>query len=107
MTWAYSNLLIQTAAGIFGAHMVAIALAEFALGFLSHTLIGVLGGGMGGLFLQQIAVTMVTGSGSLNVPTVAGNVALQLGAGAASGACLMLVIGLIKHGIHEQRTPRE
>jgi uncharacterized membrane protein YeaQ/YmgE (transglycosylase-associated protein family) len=106
MTWTFSNFLIHIGAGILGAHAVASALHDHRFGFVGHTLAGLLGGILSGYFFQELAVTMVTASGSLNEPTLGENIILQALAGAASGACAMLFVGFAKHAIDDHRAKK-
>ena len=106
MNWTLTNLIIQAITGIFGAHVAAIAAREHGFGFIGHTLVGLIGGAGSGYFLQTLAVTMVTGSGSLNEPTAAENVILQGLAGAGVGGCLMLIVGFGRHAINEHKAQK-
>ena len=108
MSWTLTNLVIQAATGILGAHIAAIAAKEHSFGSIGHTVVGTVGGVLSGYFLQTLAVTVVTGSGSMNEPTPAEIGAIQGLTGAVVGACLMLVVGLIKHSIeaHEAQKTR-
>jgi uncharacterized membrane protein YeaQ/YmgE (transglycosylase-associated protein family) len=99
MIWTSTNLVIQILAGVLGAHFAATAAREHGFGFLGHTLVGAIGGALSGYFLQTLAVTLVTGSGSLNVIGAVDNAVLQGLAGIAAGGCLMLVVGFIKHSV--------
>jgi hypothetical protein len=99
MIWTSTNLVIQILTGVLGAHFAATAAREHGVGFLGHTLVGALGGALSGYFLQTLAVTLVTGSGSLNEIRAVDNAVLQGLAGIAAGGCLTLVVGFIKHSI--------
>jgi hypothetical protein len=99
MTWTSTNLVIQILTGVLGAHFAAAAAREHGFGFLGHTLAGAIGGALSGYFLQKLAVTLVTGSGSLNEITAVDNAVMQGLAGVAAGGCLTLVVGFIKHSI--------
>ena len=99
MIWTSTNLVIQILTGVLGAHFAATAAREHGFGFLGHTLVGALGGALSGYFLQTLAVTLVTGSGSLNEIRAVDNAVLQGLAGVAAGGCLTLVVGFIKHSI--------
>ena len=99
MIWTSSNLVIQIFTGVLGAHFAATAAREHGFGFFGHTLVGAIGGALSGYFLQTLAVTLVTGSGSLNEIRAVDNAVLQGLAGIAAGGCLMLVVGFIKHSI--------
>jgi uncharacterized membrane protein YeaQ/YmgE (transglycosylase-associated protein family) len=99
MIWTSTNLVIQIVTGVLGAHFAATAAREHGFGFFGHTLVGAIGGALSGYFLQTLAVTLVTGSGSLNEIRAVDNAVLQGLAGIAAGGCLMLVVGFIKHSI--------
>lgn len=99
MIWTSTNLVIQVLTGILGAHFAATAAREHGFGFLGHTLAGAIGGALSGYFLQTLAVTLVTASGSQNDITAVDNAVLQGLAGIAAGGCLMLIVGFIKHSI--------
>ena len=99
MIWTSSNLVIQIFTGILGAHFAATAAREHGFGFFGHTLVGAIGGALSGYFLQTLAITLVTGSGSLNEIRAVDNAVLQGLAGIAAGGCLTLVVGFIKHSI--------
>jgi len=95
MAWTLANLFIQIVAGLIGAHIAAAAAHEHRFGLWGHSLVGLAGGGLSGLLLQTYAVTVVTGSGSLNVPTNAEVFAIQSLTGAVAGGIAMLAFGLI------------
>jgi hypothetical protein len=105
MTWTFTNLVIQIVAGILGGHAAAAAAKEHGFGAIGHTIVGALGGGVSGYFLQTFAGRVVTASGTLNEPTAAEQVVLQVLTGAAAGGIVMLVVGFIKHSIeHHKRS---
>jgi uncharacterized membrane protein YeaQ/YmgE (transglycosylase-associated protein family) len=104
MTWTIGNLIIQTIAGILGGHAAAAAAKEHSFGFLGHTSAGLLGGAASGLFLQTLASTVVTGSGSVTEPTAVENAVVQVLAGAVAGGCTTLVVGFVKHSIEHHRS---
>ena len=95
MTWTLWGLVAQTVPGFFGAHAAASAAHEHRFGFIGHSLTGLVGGALSGAFLQQAAVTIVTGSGSQNPPTVAEIAVIQVLTGAVAGSILMLAIGFL------------
>ena len=99
MIWTSTNLVIQILTGVLGAHFAATAARDYGFGFFGHTLVGAIGGAASGYFLQTLAVTLVTGNGSLNDIRAVDNAVLQGLAGIAAGGCLTLVVGFIKHGI--------
>jgi uncharacterized membrane protein YeaQ/YmgE (transglycosylase-associated protein family) len=107
MIWTSTNLVIQIVTGILGAHFVASAAEEHSFGFFGHTIAGLVGGTLSGYFLQKLAVTVVTASGSLNEVDAADNAVLQGLTGLAAGGCLMLVVGFIKHSIEKHKAEKD
>jgi hypothetical protein len=100
MEWTLTNFWIQVVGGVLGAHGAATAAAkEHSFGAIGHTVVGALGGALGGFFLQTLATTMVTGTGSLNEPRIVEVVVLQGLTGAVVGGIAMLLVGFIKHSI--------
>jgi hypothetical protein len=104
MIWTSTNLVIQIVTGILGAHFAATAARDYGFGFFGHTLVGAIGGALSGTFLQTLAVTLITGNGSLNDIRAVDNAVLQGLAGIAAGGCLTLVVGFIKHSIDHRGT---
>src|SRR3984885_10197193 len=103
MIWTSTNLVIQIITGVLGAHFVASAAQEHGFGFFGHTLAGLVGGALSGYFLQKLAVTVVTASGSLNEVDAADNAVLQGLTGLTAGGCLMLGEGFSKQRIGRQK----
>jgi hypothetical protein len=103
IAWAASNVLIQTIAGILGAHGAAVAAHEHRFGFLGHTATGAVVGALSGNFLQTVVVTVVTAGGAVNEPTAVENAMLQVLTGLVVGGCAMLTIGLLKYLAAEHR----
>ena len=92
MSWTW-GLIVQTIAGFFGAHAAASAAHEHRFGFIGHSIAGLVGGALSGAFLQDAALTMVTGSGSQNPSTAAEIAVIHALTGAAAGGILMLAVG--------------
>jgi hypothetical protein len=94
MAWTVANLIIQIVAGLGGANIAAAVADEHRFGFWGHSLVGLIAGGLSGLFLQTYVVTVVTGSGSVNIPTNAEVFTIELLTGAVAGGIAMLAVGL-------------
>lgn len=60
------------------------------------SLVGLIAGALSGSFLQTIALTTVTASGSLTEPTTAEAAVIELLLGATVGAIAMAVVGFLK-----------
>ncbi|RTL50072.1 MAG: hypothetical protein EKK40_13845 [Bradyrhizobiaceae bacterium] len=104
MEWTTTSLIIQIVAGFFGAHIAAIVSHEHRFGFVGHSLVGLIAGGLSGWFFQTRAVTMVTASGSLNAVSQPEVFALQGLSGAIMGAIAMFCVGFI---LAERRASQE
>jgi hypothetical protein len=98
MEWSVTNLVTQLVMGILGGHAAAVAAKEHSFGWVGHTLTGAVGGGLSGLFLQTLASTVVTASGSLAEPRPVEQLMIQGLAGAGAGAIVTLLVGFLKHG---------
>ena len=92
MTWTLWGLAVQTVAGFFGAHAAASAVREHRVGFIGHSVSGLVGGALSGAFLQEAAVTIVTGSGSQKPSTAVEIAVTHALTGAVAGAILTLAI---------------
>jgi uncharacterized membrane protein YeaQ/YmgE (transglycosylase-associated protein family) len=95
MEWTFANLIIQTVAGLVGSNIASAVAHEHRFGFWGHSLVGIVTGGLGGLFLQKYASTVVTANGSLNEPTQVQIFASQALTGAVIGAIAMMATGFI------------
>jgi hypothetical protein len=100
--------VIQIIASIIGGNAAAsvVTAQEYRFGgVLAHTLVGALGGTFSGLFLQTLAATVVTASGSIDEITVPELVVIQALAGAAAGGAAVLIAGVVKHSLaHHKAT---
>ena len=84
-----ANLLISLVSGAVGGAIVGAALKDQSLGGLGNSLAGILGGGVGGLALQDIGA--YAGGGGLDPGSLLSNIA----SGGVGGGILMVIIGLI------------
>jgi hypothetical protein len=78
---------IQIIAGILGGHAAAAVAKEHGFGLVGHTLAGALRAAAGGLFLQTLAATVITASGSVSEPAAVENAVVQGLTGAVAGGC--------------------
>jgi uncharacterized membrane protein YeaQ/YmgE (transglycosylase-associated protein family) len=106
MTWTLTSLVIQIVAGVVGGNLAATAAHEHGFGAVGHTITGLAGGFLSGFFLQTLAVTMVTSTGSLNQPRPAEIYMIQALTGGAAGGILTLVVGFIKHSIDHHKASK-
>jgi hypothetical protein len=90
-----TNLIVQIVAGFVGAHLAAITFHEHRFSWLGHSIVGLIAGTLSGYFLQTIALTVVTASGSLNEPRVAEAAVIEALTGAVVGAMAMAAVGFV------------
>jgi uncharacterized membrane protein YeaQ/YmgE (transglycosylase-associated protein family) len=95
MAWTTTNLIVQIIAGFVGAHLTSTAMHEIRFGWIGHSLVGLIAGALSGYFLQTIALTVVTASGSLNEPRVADIALIQALTGAVTGGIAMAAVGML------------
>lgn len=104
MEWSWTYVIVQIVTGILGGHAAAIAAHEHGFGTSGHTLVGAVGGGLSGCFLQTLAATVVTASGNSNEPRLSEQIMLQGLTGAVAGGITMLVVGFLKHSIEQHKS---
>ena len=95
--WTLLHLVIQSIAGVFGAHIAAIVAHEHRFGFIGHSVVGLIAGFLGGFFLQRIVMTTVDSTGDAMPMTALEAGIYQAVAGLAFGGMAMLVVGLLRY----------
>ena len=94
------NLVIQLVAGAVGGNAAGAVLRQFNLGPVGNSIAGIVGGGLGGQFLNAIisasgtAPAAVAG-GSLDV----GALLTQIVGGGVGGGILLVIVGLIRQAM--------
>ncbi len=83
-------LLVQVVSGAVGGNAAGAAMKDKSLGTIGNSIVGVIGGGLGGQILNALDIAVQTGGA--DVSTVAGNI----GTGGVGGAVLLIVIALIR-----------
>jgi hypothetical protein len=96
MSWTLWGLAVQTIAGFFGAHAATTAAHEHRFRFIGHSVTGLIGGALSGAFLQEAAITIVTGSGTQNPSTAVETAITRVRTGGVAGAILMFAVGFAK-----------
>jgi uncharacterized membrane protein YeaQ/YmgE (transglycosylase-associated protein family) len=83
-------LIIQLVSGAVGGNLAGAALKNLSLGTALNSVVGILGGGLGGQLLGMLGVS--TGGGEMDIAGIVGSIA----GGGVGGAVLLAVIGAIK-----------
>ncbi|RMH63373.1 MAG: hypothetical protein D6677_07310 [Calditrichaeota bacterium] len=89
------ELIIQLISGAIGGNVAGKSMPNFDLGMILNSVVGILGGGLGGQILGMLGMAMGGDSSSLDIAGLAANVA---GSG-IGGAVLLAVIGFIKKAV--------
>lgn len=89
-----TSLLIQLVSGAVGGNAAGAALKKLSLGTLGNSIVGILGGGLGG----QILAMLGTGGDAAGTAD-AGSIVSSIAGGGVGGAVLLAVIGAIKNAM--------
>jgi hypothetical protein len=87
---AYLPLLIQLVSGALGGNVAGKLLKQRSLGTLGNSIVGILGGGIGGQLLGIMGIDV--NAGGMDMAGILGSVA----GGGVGGGVLMAIIGVIK-----------
>lgn len=87
-------LIISLLTGAGGGNLAGALLKKFSLGTVGNSIVGILGGGLGGWILQTLGIG-VTPGGSLDLSSILSSVA----SGGVGGGVLMTIIGIIKQAL--------
>jgi uncharacterized membrane protein YeaQ/YmgE (transglycosylase-associated protein family) len=83
-------LLIQLVSGAVGGNAAGAAMKKLSLGTLGNSIVGILGGGLGGQILGAL------GMGGDGGGADAGSIVSSIAGGGVGGAVLLAIIGAIK-----------
>lgn len=97
MSGTILDLIIAIIGGAAGGNAIGAALKNVNLGTAGNTIIGAIGGGIGGQVLEHVVPLLGTGS------TDAGAIVGQLVGGGAAGAILTAIAGIVKNAMTGQR----
>lgn len=83
-------LIVQLVSGAVGGNVAGAAMKKSSLGTVGNSIVGILGGGIGGQLLGMLNLS--TGTGGMDINSILGSVA----GGGVGGGVLMAIIGMIK-----------
>lgn len=86
------ELLISLISGAVGGNIAGAALKKFSLGTLWNSVVGILGGGLGGQLLSALGLLGTAGGTSMDLGSIVGNIASS----GVGGAVLLAIVGWIK-----------
>ncbi len=88
-------LIIQLVSGAVGGNVAGGLLKDVSLGTLGNSLVGILGGGLGGQLLSMLGVGGAETAGSVDIASIVSQVA----GGGVGGGVLLVIVGLIKNAL--------
>jgi uncharacterized membrane protein YeaQ/YmgE (transglycosylase-associated protein family) len=89
----FVTLLVQLIGGALGGNIVAAVIRNLNLGIVGNCIAGFIGGGVGGhLLTTMFNLPAAAGAGEIDPMAILG----QVGSGAAGGAVLMIVLGILR-----------
>ena len=86
-------LIVQLISGAVGGNVAGSLMKKFSMGTLWNSVIGILGGGLGGQLLGMLGLDI--GGGEMDLAGILGNVA----GGGVGGGVIMAIVGLIKNAM--------
>ncbi|NAS10894.1 hypothetical protein [Poritiphilus flavus] len=96
---AYLPLIIQLVSGAFGGNIAGKLLKNMSLGTIGNSIVGILGGGIGGWLLDVLGMgggaEMAGAVSSMDLSSIIGSIA----GGGVGGGVLMAIIGILKKAI--------
>lgn len=84
-------LIVQLISGAAGGNIAGSLLKKFSLGILGNSIVGILGGGLGGQLLRVLGAGG-TAAGGLDI----GSIISSIAGGGVGGGVLMVIVGLIR-----------
>jgi hypothetical protein len=92
------SLLIQLASGAVGGNLAGAALKNFSLGTTGNSIVGILGGGLGGQILAMLGLGGLAGAGGGGALDL-GSILSSVASGGVGGGALMAIIGIIRQAM--------
>lgn len=96
----YLPLIIQLVSGAVGGNAAGKLMKNFSLGTLWNSVVGILGGGLGGTVLGMLGLggaEAAEATSSMDVGSILGSVA----GGGVGGGVLMAIIGAVKNAMNK------
>ena len=88
-------LIVQLVSGAIGGNLAGTLMKKFSMGTMWNSIIGILGGGLGGQILGMLGLDL--GGGEMDLAGILGNVA----GGGVGGGVIMAIVGLIKNAMNK------
>jgi hypothetical protein len=86
-------LIIQLVSGAVGGNIAGAAMKNFSLGTALNSVVGILGGGIGGQLLGMLGISV--GAGEVDLAGIIGSIV----SGGVGGGLLLAIVGIIKKAL--------
>ncbi len=86
-------IIVQLVSGAVGGNLAGALLKKFSLGPIWNSVVGILGGGIGGQILGLLGIGTATTGGQMDIASIL----TSIGAGGVGGGILMAIIGVIRN----------
>lgn len=83
-------VIINLVSGAAGGNAAGVAMKDKSLGNIGNSIVGIIGGGIGGQLLNALGVAVTTGGADLN------SMAGSAGSGGVGGAVLLIIVAIVK-----------
>jgi len=93
MSGTLVNLIVQIVAGAIGGNVAGAAGKNFDLGAALNSLVGAIGGGVGGQILTALIPFLTAAGNNVDIGALVG----QAAGGGVAGAILTAIVGAIKN----------
>ena len=91
----YLPLIIQLISGAVGGNLAGSLMKNFSLGSLWNSIVGILGGGLGGQVLGMLGIG--DGGGEMDLGGILGSI----GSGGVGGGIVLAIVGMIKKAMNK------
>ena len=91
----YLPLIIQLISGAVGGNLAGKLMKNFSMGTLWNSVVGILGGGLGGQVLGMLGIG--DGGSEMDLTGILGSI----GSGGVGGGIVMAIIGMIKNAMNK------
>jgi uncharacterized membrane protein YeaQ/YmgE (transglycosylase-associated protein family) len=91
-----TSLLIQLVSGAVGGNAAGAVMKKFSLGTVGNSIVGILGGGLGGQLLGMLGAGGAGGAAAAASGMDIGSLVSGVAGGGVGGAVLMAIVGFIR-----------
>lgn len=93
------QLIVQLVCGAVGGNAAGGLMKKFSLGTLGNSIVGIIGGGLGGQLLGMLGVGADAAGGSSAGGMDLGSIASSVLGGGVGGGALMAIVGAVKQAM--------